>query len=90
MKGAVQKQMAVLQIALENQIGNTVSDTVEDAIDRKINEALRNNIKQDMNTELEQIKELIMNGMEEIKNDTSTKKIDDKEIEEILEKCIII
>lgn len=86
MKEAISKQMTTMQIALENQIGNTVSDTVEDAIDKKINEALRNNIKQDMNVEMEQIKELIMNGMEnmEQKDDGTGSKLDGNQIEEIL------
>ena len=64
MKEAVQQQLALLQVGLENSIGQTVSGTVEDSIDKKINEALRADIKKDMNSELNELKELIMKTTE--------------------------
>merc|ERR1719229_1345187 len=86
MKEAIQSQMTVMTVSLENSIGNTVNQGIEELITSKINEKLRSDLKEDMAGQLTEVKDFILNqnAEREQKTESEPVTVDEQKLEEVM------
>ena len=85
MKEAIQSQMTVMTVSLENSIGKTVNQEMEQLITSKINEKLRSDLKEDMAGQLVEVRDFILNhdADREQKTQSESVTVDEHKLEEV-------